>query len=76
MKPYNYIREYLTEEQLLKLTPQRRKALLQHVQAKVGKYIDEFYDFEPDAITNEQAKLNKYRKQIRRMVRKDESEND
>ena len=62
---------YLTEEQLKKLTPQRRAALLRRVQARVGKQIDPWFDFQPDQLSAEDAKLNDYRKQIHRMVRED-----
>ncbi len=68
-----YFGEYLTKEQLLALTPQRRKALLRHAQAKVGKYIDDWFDFMPEYLGPDEKRLNDYRKQIHRMVRRDEA---
>ena len=64
---------YLTDEQLRKLTPQRRAALLRSVKAKVGKHLDEFYDFEPDMLSPDHRKLNEYRKRIQLMVDADKN---
>lgn len=63
--------KYLTLEQLEKLTPQRRQALWKSVKAKVGKIIDQWFDFEPDMLDAEDARLNEYRKLLHKLVRKD-----
>lgn len=61
--------KYLTNEQIVQLTAQRRKALLRSVEAKVGKRIDSYFDFEPDLLSPDLAKLNDYRKMIRQIIR-------
>ena len=67
--------KYLTREQLESLSPQRRVALWKSVKAKVGKYIDNWFDFEPDMLTPDQAELNEYRKLLERLVLRDGRQN-
>lgn len=47
----------------------RLKALLGSVNAKVGKRIDPYFDFEAKTLNPVDAKLNEYRKTIRAILR-------
>jgi hypothetical protein len=59
---------YLTDGDLEKLTIPRLRALLKKVNALVGSTIDEYFDFEPNRLFPEDARLNEYRKNIRRII--------
>ncbi len=66
--------KYLSLKQLKALSPQRRDALWKSVKAKVGKYIDPWFDFMPETLSPEDARLNEYRKTLHRLVLKDRQE--